>query len=620
MNFPVAKGVAASVQLQQLVVATTGVPTPEDTLLEIEQSIEQGIEQGIEHVQEFMLSLGIVPSILLLILAAIIIVPLFKRLSLGSVLGYLAAGVVAGPSIPAIANDVEGIRSFAELGVVLLMFLIGLELKPAKLWSMRGTVFGLGTIQILVTGVLIAGYCLLLKIPADVAAIAGFTLALSSTAIGLQILGEKGELNSEHGNTAFGILLMQDIAVVPLLALVPLIAHTSTVAAVGGPFYLILLKVLGALGVIFGVTRYLTRLLIPLLIGNQLVELSFAFLLAIVFGAGWLMEEVGLSMTLGAFIAGLMLSDSEYRYQIEAELLIHRDLLLGLFFMAVGMSVDLELIREQFLLLLKDAVAILSIKAGVLYALCLAFRQSQVTAIRVALLLPQCSEFGFVLSEIAFKGKLLTDANYKFGLVMLALTMAATPLLGILSDKIAAYFQTQAFVESHAGIPLPADPPEQENHIVIVGFGRMGEAIANMLRKANVSYLAIDEDPAQAAEARQQGYEVYFGNASDSKVLQSVGITQARAALITLSNPDICTKTLGTIRELCPHLPVSCRARDLEHRAILQELGATEVVLETMEASLQLGRTALDYVGKNADYIDETVATFRQNDYALAME
>ncbi len=360
-------------------------------------------------------------DVLVMFIVAILIVPIFKGIGLGSVLGYLFAGVIVGPSLLQITYNVEGLRHFAEYGVVLLMFLIGLELKPSKLWSMRNTVFGLGLFQILVTGMAITISVRLTNtilqnnlLPFKVSLLTGFALALSSTAIGLQVLNERGEMETEQGQSAFGILLMQDIAAVPIIGIVPLLADNTAGVTVGEPFQITALKIFGVLVIMLLATRIILPAVSPLLRKMELFELRFAFIIVIVFGAGWLMEEVGLSMTLGAFIAGLMLSDSQYRYEIEAELLQRRDLLLGIFFIAVGMSVDFELIQVRALDLLCNTFVVLLVKVVVLYCVCRLFQKSHQTALRVALLLPQSGEFCFVVAGICLSSGVYTEEIYRF--------------------------------------------------------------------------------------------------------------------------------------------------------------------------------------------------------------
>ncbi len=542
---------------------------------------------------------------------------------MGSVLGYIFAGIIVGPSLLQVTHDIEGVREFAEYGVVLLMFLIGLELKPSKLWALRNMVFGLGLLQILLTGLCIGVVSFFLPSYLDQAdyysfkvyLLTGVALALSSTAIALPILEESGEIATEQGQAAFSIMLMQDIAAVPLLAIVPLMAENTAGQTVGEPFYITLLKIGGVLALMLLTIRVLLPLVALILSDTKLYELGFALLIVIVFGSGWLMEEVGLSMTLGAFIAGLMLSDSDYRRTIEAELLQHRDLLLGLFFMAVGMSIDFALIRDNALLLFRDAFLVLLIKMAVLYGICRIFQKSHQASVRVALILSQCGEFCFVVAGICLSSGIYNDYFYRFVLVTVALTMAATPLLILAAEKLT--FATAGSVENDSQAPLATVEEGQNNHIVIVGFGRIGTTVANMLIKANISYLALERDPNRLKQSRQEGYKVYYAGVINGKILDLARVSKAKAAIITIRDPDACNQVLAIIRELNPNLPVSCRAQDLEHSYQLQELGATEIILETLEASLQLGRTALDYATTHPDEIEKIVESFREDDYAL---
>ncbi len=563
-------------------------------------------------------------DVLVMFTIAIILVPIFKRIGLGSVLGYIFTGIIVGPSLLQVTNDIEGVREFAEYGVVLLMFLIGLELKPAKLWALRNMVFGLGLLQILLTGLCIGVFSFFLPSYLDQAdyssfkvyLLTGVALALSSTAIALPILEESGEMPTEQGQAAFSILLMQDIAAVPLLAIVPLMADNTAGVTVGEPFYITLLKIAGVLAVMLLTIRVLLPFIAPILINTKLYELGIAILIVIIFGSGWLMEEVGLSMTLGAFIAGLMLSDSDYRRTIEAELLQNRDLLLGLFFIAVGMSIDFALIRDNALLLFRDAFLVLLIKIAVLYGICRIFQKSHQASVRVALILSQCGEFCFVVAGICLSSGVYNEYAYRFVLVTVALTMAATPILILIAEKFTVARADSVESNEQAKLAI-ANAEEQENHIIIIGFGRIGTTVANMLIKANISYLALEREPNRLKQARQEGYQVYYAGLINGKVLDLVKVDKAKAAIITFRDPDACNQVLAIIRELNPNLPVSCRAQDLEHSYQLQELGATEIILETLEASIQLGRTALDYATTQPDEIEKIVESFREDDYAL---
>ncbi|MFQ5572558.1 MAG: monovalent cation:proton antiporter-2 (CPA2) family protein, partial [Rhodothermales bacterium] len=371
-------------------------------------------------------------AVLVLLTAAVILVPLFKRLGLGSVLGYLVAGAVVGPWGLGITSDVAAIRHFAEFGVVFLLFIVGLELHPSKLWVMRRAVFGMGTLQVVLTGGSIGLYAWFFGEPWSTAVVVGFGLALSSTAIGLQILTERGEVGSDHGRAAFAILLMQDMAVVPLLALVPLMAEAPVAA--GESFGIAALKDVAALAAVVVIVRFVLRPgLRVIAIGRNTEAFAGAAVLAVL-GAAWLMEQVHLSMALGAFLTGLLLSDSEYRHQIEADVQPFRGFLLGLFFMAVGMSLNFGIMGEVGLRVVGHVAGVMVIKSLVLFGLCVAFRYSRESATRVALLLPQCGEFGFVLFGVAFASGVITDLTFQFLLLLIAVSMATTPVLATVAD------------------------------------------------------------------------------------------------------------------------------------------------------------------------------------------
>ncbi|MFQ5993079.1 MAG: monovalent cation:proton antiporter-2 (CPA2) family protein [Nitrospiraceae bacterium] len=549
-------------------------------------------------------------AVLVLLTAAVIAVPLFKRLGLGSVLGYLVAGAVVGPWGLGITSDVEAIRHFAEFGVVFLLFIVGLELHPSKLWVMRRAVFGMGTLQVVLTGGSIGVYAWFFGVPWSTAVVVGFGLALSSTAIGLQILTERGEVGSDHGRAAFAILLMQDMAVVPLLALVPLMAEAPVAA--GESFGIVALKDVAALAAVVVIVRFVLRPgLRVIAIGRNTEAFAGAAVLAVL-GAAWLMEQVHLSMALGAFLTGLLLSDSEYRHQIEADVQPFRGFLLGLFFMAVGMSLNFGLMDQVGLRVVGHVAGVMVIKSLVLFGLCLAFRHSRESATRVALLLPQCGEFGFVLFGVAFASGVITDFQFQFLLLLIAVSMATTPVLANVADWLVRRMEGSKAADTPEGIP-----EEIKNHVVIAGFGRGGKMVALMLKKNDVPYVALDLDPDKVATGLARGYHVFYGDATRAEVLQTTGAGRAKLAVVTLDNPAAVERTIAAIRYLYPGLPIEARAHDLKHSEKLIKMGATGTIPEAIEATLQLGRAVLFHVGVEEDRVTDIVENIRHDDYAL---
>ncbi|MEE8612811.1 MAG: monovalent cation:proton antiporter-2 (CPA2) family protein [Nitrospirales bacterium] len=555
------------------------------------------------------------PDILLafvvLLLIAVIVLPFFKRLGLGSVLGFLTAGAIVGPWGLELVARVETIRHFSEFGVVFLLFVIGLELSPSKLWVMRRAVFGLGTLQIVVTGLCIAVYAWFFGISWNIALVAGFGLALSSTAIGLQILTERGEMTSPYGQSSFAILIMQDIAVVPLLALVPLFG--VKLAAEGEPFGLAALKVLAVLGGVIVFVRFLLQPALRYMATSRTHEGFVGAVLLTVLGSAWLMEQVHLSPALGAFLTGLLLSDSEYRHQIEAVVEPFRGYLLGLFFISIGMSIDFGLLTEKGLIILGHVGGLLLIKALVLYGLCRAFRYSTISSIRVALLLPQCGEFGFVLFGVALASGVMDEVLFQHFLLLIAATMAVTPLLIPVSSFLTARLGKPKEEAREAESP----PDDIHNHVLLAGFGRGGEMLASMLQNSQVPYTALDNDPEKVARGRARGFQVYYGDASQPNVLQATMAGKAKLAVVTLNHPESVEKAVAAIRYLYPGLPILARAKDLAHSEALKKAGATKTVLEFIETSLVAGRTMLLESGVAQDQVNELIHNYRRDDYAF---
>ena len=484
-------------------------------------------------------------EVVILLGAAVVAVPLFKRIGLGAVLGYLVAGLVVASSGLLHAFEVITIRHFAEFGVIFLLFMIGLELHPSKLWAMRAAVFGLGSLQILITAAVIGLYAVYAGLQTNTAITVGFGMALSSTAIGLQLLNEKGELASQHGQTAFSILLMQDIAIVPLIALLPYLAGTR--GSTGGFEPLNLVEDLAAIAGIMLAVRFLLRPGLHFVAKYGSREVFAATAVLAVLASAWLMEAVELSMALGAFLTGLMLSDSEYVRQIEADVEIFRAPLLGLFFMSVGMSVDINMLLVDWLWLdlLRHTFVIILIKGVVLYFLCLAFGCGKKVALRVALLLPQCGEFGFVLFGMANDVGIPSPTGFQLAMVVIAVSMAVTPLLVMAGDRALA-------VKSKAP-PSGSDTVDEaeeavEGHVLLIGFGRVGQTVSMVLRGSDVPFLALTKDTDELRIGRSRGHPVYYGDATLSSVLSAAKTHDASLVVIALDDPKESLKVVMAIR------------------------------------------------------------------------
>ena len=535
-------------------------------------------------------------DIVILLAAAVIAVPLFQRLGLGAVLGFLVAGTVIGPWGLGFITAMDEIRHLAEFGVVFLLFIIGIELKPSRLWLMRRSVFGLGTAQVLITGTVITLIALALGIPIRTALIVGFGLALSSTAFGLQILSEKGEIGTGYGQSAFAILLLQDLAIVPLMALLPLLAQQGLTITQD-----VELAAVESVMIIVGVFILGRILLHPIL---QLVaksrrnpEIFTATGILIVLGAAWLTDWAGLSMALGAFLGGLLLADSRYRHQIMADIQPFRGLLLGLFFMSVGMSINFGLLAQQGFLVMGLVGGLLLLKATFLWGLCRITGRSNSESVQVALLLAQAGEFGFILFGLANMLGLMGDGLYQLLLLTAALSMATTPILVKLSPWLG-----QAFASS----PQTASPPSKSipalrGHVIVAGFGRFGSYLTRKLAKAGVPYLVLEVNPARVANAQALDYPVFYGDASNIEVLRSAGAANASLVVFVMDHMESIGQAVVMTREAFPELPVYARAWDSRMAQRLLALGVTYAIPETMVTGSQLTRHILDASGVSAE-------------------
>ena len=527
-------------------------------------------------------------DILILLTAAVIAVPLFQRLGLGAVLGFLIAGALVGPWGLGFIVAVDEIRHLAEFGVVFLLFIIGIELKPSRLWVMRRSVFGLGTAQVLTTGTFITLSALALGLSTRSALVVGFGLALSSTAFGLQILSDKGDLGTAYGRSAFAILLLQDLAIVPLMALLPLLAKQEftiiqdlELAALGSVLIIVVLFVLG---------RTLLRPILQLVAGSRRnPEIFTATGILLVLGAAWLTEWAGLSMALGAFLGGLIMADSSYRHQIMADIQPFRGLLLGLFFMSVGMSINFGLLGQQGLLVTGLVTSLLLLKAAFLWVLCRITGRSHSEAVHVALLLAQAGEFGFILFGLANMLGVMDGELYQLLLLTIALSMAATPLLVKLSPWLGRALKSTP----SPAIPVPKPIPAARDHVIVAGFGRIGNFLAHNLAKAGVPYLVLEINPVRVARAKALNYPVFYGDASRIEVLRSAGVANASMVVFAMDHMESIGQAVVTVRETFPELDVYARAWDTRMAQRLFSLGVTYAVPETMATGLQLTQDVL---------------------------
>ncbi len=551
-------------------------------------------------------------QIALFLAAAVFVVPLFKRLGLGTVLGYLAAGILLGPWCFRLVTDVASILDFSAFGVVLLLFIIGLELQPSRLWVLRRSVFGLGTAQVAATAAVVAALALLLGpvgLGWQAALVIGMGIALSSTAFILQTLAERDELTTRQGRKAFAILLFQDLAVIPLLALMPLLTPDATGAH--RPDWHAALYAVLVIAAMLALGRPLLRQLFKLVarFGNR--ELFTAAALLVVLATALLMNQVGLSMSLGAFLAGVLLADSEFRHEIEANIEPFKGLLLGLFFIAVGMSVNLGLIRQHPVALIGLALAMIVVKFIVLYAVSRLSGSDNDVARKLAIALAPGGEFAFVLFGIAGGSGLIAPDLEQFLVVIVTLSMMLAPLLYAVQDRWLDAVRRKAGEPDYDRIDEPGNP------VVIAGFGRFGQIVARILRLRGIPFTALEIDPTQVDFVRRFGNKVYYGDASRSDLLAAAKVEQAKLFVLAIGDIDVSLKIAEVLRRHYPSLPIYARARNRFHCYRLMDMNVEVLYRDTFLSSLEMAKEVLRGLGIDAAEAARTVNTFREHDERL---
>jgi len=544
-------------------------------------------------------------TVVVLLGAAVLAVPLARRLGVGGIVGYLAAGLAVGPSALGLVTDVENIRHASELGVAMLLFLIGLELKPARLWVMRRSVFVFGALQVALTAALLAGAALAFGLAPVPALIVGYGVALSSTALVLPLLAEHDLLGGPAGRDAFGALLFQDLAVIPMIALLPML---GVAAGSTGPAWPALAVGVAALAAIVLAGRFLTRPLFRAVEAAKTRELFSATALLLVLGAAALAAEAGLSMSLGAFLAGMLLADSEYRHELQADIEPFEGLLLGLFFVAMGMGADLAPLVAAPLATLGAAAGLLAVKAAVVFGLARAMGRDARAAARLALLLAQGGEFALVLFGFAAAGGVLPAAQAQWISLVAILSMMATPVLFAAGERWLA--PRLGARES----PPDEAMPEQAAPVIICGFGRVGQIVGRVLRIRGVPFTALDVSAAQIDVVRRFGNKVYFGDPSRGELLRAAGAAEARALVVAVDGVEESLKIVDLARRSFPHLAIFARARNRRHAHLLMDRGVDAIVRETFHSSLALTEALLGRIGLPAEEARRTIETFRAHD------
>lgn len=531
-------------------------------------------------------------DLLWMLATAVVLVPIFQATRLGTVPGFLVAGLLIGPAGLGMIDNVEEIVHFAEIGVVLLLFIIGIELKPSRLWLMRRQVFGLGSAQVLLTGLVLSAMAYgVFGLPLRSAVLVGPALALSSTAFVLQILSERRALSKPYGRSSLAVLLLQDLAVVPLLALVPLLASPDL--SVSQDLGLALLESLAILAVVIGAGRYFLHPLLHRVASAGSPDLFTASALLVVLGAAVATEHAGLSMAMGAFLAGLLMSESAYRHQVIAEIQPFRGLLLGVFFMSMGMVINLDQLWEQPFMAFGLTALLIFIKVVVLLVLARVSGLPARTAASVSLLLAQSGEFALVLFALGSQSGLLSDEILQPLLLVVLLSMLVTPALAHLVQRL----QTKVAMQ-----PAESDVEvvERVAPVVLTGFGRVGRRIGEILTRADIPFIAVDSDPSLVAHERAKGSPVFFGEITRPGVLQSVGVADARMIIVTLNDAHLTRELVTALRDQHPSVQIFARGHNIETCQALSRMGVKGVVSENVEASLKLSGMAMEGFGLDA--------------------
>lgn len=549
--------------------------------------------------------------------AAVLAVPLAKALGLGSIIGYLAAGIAIGPWGLGLVSNVQDILHFAEFGVVLMLFLVGLELQPSRLWAMRRPIFGTGSAQVLGCAAVLFAAGWLAGLPWRISLVAALGLALSSTAIALQVLAERNLMRTSSGRAGFSILLFQDVAAIPILALLPLLGAAAGAGDdhSAGEVLLEALKIVGVIGAIVLGGRLLLRPLLRWIAKSRTPEIFTAASLLLVVGIAYLMVMVGLSMALGAFLAGVLLADSEYRSELEADIEPFKGLLLGLFFIAVGMSIDFGVIMRSPWLMAGILLGFLALKAVVIYTLAKVAGVPYQERPVFTLLLAQGGEFAFVVFQAAAGAQVFSAETASLLIGAVALSMLISLLLLVLVDR--------ALLRRYAQLK-PAAPPEQEISepqeapVIIAGFGRYGQIVARVMLAQGIPTTVLDHSVEILEIARAFGYRVFYGDATRLDLLRIAGAEHARVLVVAVDDPEQSLKIVTLARKHFPQLQLVARARDLTHWNALRDLGVTLVQRELFESSLESARTVLELMGQSPTRAQEMTRRFREHNIALA--
>ncbi|MES9923492.1 MAG: monovalent cation:proton antiporter-2 (CPA2) family protein [Candidatus Thiodiazotropha endolucinida] len=556
--------------------------------------------------------------ILILLAVAVLTVTLFKRFHLPPILGYLIVGILVGPFGTGVIASNEETRFLAEFGVVFLLFAIGLEFSLPQMIAMKGAVFGLGGSQVLITGIIAGGIAWLLGFELAAAFVIGAILALSSTAIVIKQLSEQVELNTAHGRVGVSILLFQDLAVIPLLVVIPILVSDAEQGLLI-PLSWALIKAAVVFAVIMAIGHWALRPLFHEIARARSAELFTLTVLLVSLAAAWLTHEAGLSLALGAFLAGMMLGETEYRHQIEADIRPFQDVLLGLFFITVGMRVDLLSLLPQLQWVFLIAAALIAVKAAIILLLVRQTKQSSATAFRSGLLLAQGGEFGFVLLDLSLQSSLIPGEAGQLLFAAIIISMAISPFLIRYNGKLTEIFCQLRPSDQDYAIPqdLEHEAEGMEQHVIICGYGRIGQNLGRLLDHEGFPYVALDLDPSVVREAHEAGEPVHFGDATRHEIMHAAGIERAGVVVVTFEGHTIALQILHHIRKVAPQVPVLVRTKDDTHLEELEAAGAAEVMPEAVEASLMMGGQLLLLLKVPGSRILKIMREIRENHYKL---
>ncbi len=560
---------------------------------------------------------GVAPitEILILLVAAVAIVGSFKQIRIEPVLGYVVAGAFIGPHGLQLIEDVETTSAIAEFGVVFLLFVIGMELSFERLRQMRWHVFGLGSLQVLITAGVVGSVVVGLGYSASAAIVIGCGLALSSTAIVIQVIESTGEKSTQVGRLALAVLILQDLVVLLLLVLVPQFAVPGS--SLISSLIEAIIKATVAIFAIILIGRLLFRPLFRFIASLKQQEIFSATTLLVVLGVAWLCSLAGLSLALGAFLAGLLVAETEYRHQVEADIQPYKGLLLGLFFMSVGMVVDVDYLMNNLILIVGITILLIMVKAAIIIGLSHMFNFSMSASIHSGFLLAQGSEFALVLFDLSDNYALFPSSVTSILVGAITLSMAFTPLLAKFGKRLGSPY---APCDTVLPKPVREEIRDLSQHVIIAGMGRVGFTVARLLDAERIPYAALDLNPELVAKRRKDGIPVYFGDASRSQVLHSVRLERAKAVIVTHGEKPLSVNTVNTIRKLDTTIPIIVRAKDLEQVQRLEQAGASLAIAEMFETSLQIGASVLKELGVVDHEINRLIETFRQDDYALARD